>query len=253
MFSQWRIILIAWVLTLNKAKQGSSRADGKRMTCGFCSPSVPDWLTAIGTVLAAVVAFVIAFRADFRRWYNRPRFEIEFGNKEPFSRHSRVTIRNPLDGTLFLGPDGKPLVSDSYWIRIRVRNTGRSVARGCEGKLVRITHTRDKTDRTDFDPVMLHWVGVPHRIEFIGKPIDINKGEYEYLDVVYTPAIYPNQFFIPAEDIEPRGINLTPPREDYYLRIVLYGANVEPLGKTFLLRNTGEKYDSFELVQSPMV
>jgi hypothetical protein len=102
------------------------------------------------------------------------------------------------------------------------------------------------TDRRDFDPVVLHWVGRSHSTESVGNPIDINKHEYEYLDVVYTIADDPNRFYIAAEEIEPRAINLAPARQDYYLHIVLYGTNVEPLEKRFLLRNATQ-YDHIRL------
>lgn len=211
------------------------------LTSEVGNTTITDWLTAIGTIAAVVVALFVAFLTSIRRWYNRPKFHVEIGNEEPFCKHTRIKIGENPDGTLILG-------HMSYWIRIRVKNVGRSVARGCEGKLVRISQISDMTDRTDFDPVVLHWVGRPHSKESAGKPIDINKREYEYLDVVFTIIDDPNHFHIPAEETEPRAINLSPPRENCYLHIVLYGANAEPLEKKFLLRNTGQEYDSFELV-----
>jgi hypothetical protein len=207
-----------------------------------------DWLTAIGTVAAVVVALFVAFLASIRGWYNRPKFDIEIGNEEPFCRQSRLRRGVNPDGTPILGPW-------SYWIRIRVRNRGRSVARDCEGKLTQITQTSDMRDRPDFDPVILHWVGKPHSPEFVGKPIDINRDESEYLDVVFTIADNglnygtdrdPAHFYIPAEELEPRAISTRFPRQDYYLQITLYGSNVEPLSKRFLLRNAPQ-YDHIRL------
>lgn len=208
------------------------------LTSEVGNTTITDWLTAIGTIAAVVVALFVAFLTSIRRWYNRPKFHVEIGNEEPFSRHTDVITDHNDDGTA--------ITRRSYWIRIRVENAGRSVARGCEGKLVRITQADNMTDRTDFDPVVLHWVGRPHSTESVGNPIDVNKHEYEYLDVVHTIADDPNRFYIEAEEIEPRAINLAPPRQDYYLHIVLYGTNVEPLEKKFLLRNAPQ-YDHIRL------
>jgi len=190
-----------------------------------------EWLIAIGTMATAVVAVFVSFLPSLRRWYNRPKFAIEFENVEPFCRHAR---------TWFSTDGGTPTLVSTYWIRLRVRNVGRSIAHGCEGKLVRITDVTTKEDRKDFDPVVLHWVGTTH------NPIDINKSEYEYLDVIFTRADDQKVFFIRCEEKEPRAINLTPERKDYILQMVLYGENVEPLQKSLYLKNH-EKYDKIEL------
>jgi len=189
-------------------------------------------MTAIGTVATVVVALFVAFLSSIRRWYNRPRFGIELGNEEPFARRSNLLLGKNEDGSSRTIP--------SYWIRLRIRNEGRSVARSCEGKLVRITRLIDMRDRTDFDPVVLHWVGST------SNPRDINRLEYEYLDVVYTRADCADRIFIPAEEQDPRGINLAPPREDCILHIALYGANVEPMEKEFRLKN-GTQYDQIQI------
>jgi hypothetical protein len=97
---------------------------------------------------------------------------------------------------------------------------------------VKITNASDNTDRTDFDPVVLHWVGSTH------NPIDINKNEHELLDLFHTRDDDPVHFHIVPEEKESRSINLTPPRQDCILRVVLYGANVEPLAKNYYVKNS---------------
>lgn len=197
-----------------------------------------EWFTAIGTIATAIVAMVVAFIPSIRRWYNKPRFTIEFRNKEPFCRITKMPK------TIYVDQGGAKVpmtvLTDAYWIRIRVLNVGRSVAKNCEGKLVRILDAKTMEERKDFDPVVLHWVGTTHH------PIDINKAEYEYLDVLVTEKDEPKKFFIACEEKEPRGINLTPERKDYILHIVLYGENIEPLPKSFYLKNH-KTYDKIEL------
>jgi hypothetical protein len=195
---------------------------------------IAEWFTAIGTVLTAIVAVFVAFLPSLKKWYNRPKFKIEFENKEPFCRHTLTWF-----GVVKDGRTNHPV--STYWIRLRVRNVGHSVARNCKGKLVRIADAMTKEDRKDFDPVVLHWVGE------IDKPIDINKSEFEYLDVVYNRTDDPKTFNIRCEEKEfERAINLTPERKDYILQIVLYGENVEPLQKSFYLKNH-EEYDKIKL------
>lgn len=173
-----------------------------------------------------------AFLPSLLRRYNKSKFALEFKNEEPFCRHNQTLVGHR--GSLKAG------AVPTYWVRLRVRNVGHSVALGCEGKLVRITDATTKEDRKDFDPVVLHWVGTTH------NPIDMNKSEYEYLDVVYTRYDIPNNFYLSCEEEENRGINLTPERKDYILQMVLYGKNVEPLQKSYYLKNHKE-YDKIQL------
>jgi hypothetical protein len=90
---------------------------------------------------------------------------------------------------------------------------------------VRIIDASTKQERKDFDPIVLRWVG-----STIDKPIDINRYEDEYLDIIQTNALIEKQFLIRAAGVEknPMGINLHPPRGDYFLHVELYGSNVEP-------------------------
>jgi hypothetical protein len=130
-------------------------------------------------------------------------FRVDFKNEEPYCRATM----------------------EGHWIRLRVVNSGRSVAKNCEGKMVRIVDASTKQARADFDPIVLRWVG-----STIDRPIDINRNEVEYLDIIQTSALFEKQFVIRAAGVEKdlMGINLHPPRRDYFLHVELYGANVEP-------------------------
>lgn len=162
------------------------------------------------------VALLLAFLPALLKRYRRPVLQIEFENKEPFCRHSTIFGL------------GTPVIG--YFLRLRVRNTGRSMARECEGKLVRIFDDQPRHERTDFDPANLLWVG--HSGE---NAISIHKKAYEYLGVLNvqnrTPAIS-----LGVNEQEPRGILLTLPRQDYILDIVIYGKNTEPVEKFFKLQ-----------------
>jgi hypothetical protein len=165
--------------------------------------TLPSWIVAIGSLLAVITAIVLAVAPQISRYWNRPIFKVDFKNEEPY-------CRNTMEG---------------YWIRLRVVNAGKSVAKSCEGKMVRIIDASTKQERKDFDPIVLRWVG-----STTDMPIDINKNEDEYLDIIQTNALFEKQFLIRVAGAEKNitGINLHPPRGDYFIHIELYGANVEP-------------------------
>ncbi|MFC1972489.1 response regulator transcription factor [Chloroflexota bacterium] len=113
----------------------------------------------------------------------------------------------------------------SYWLRLRIANCGKSVAKRCVGKLTRITDDSGN-DVTDYDPVSLLWVGT--KLEEIPlSPIDLNPGDYEYLNVFHTQEDMSNDAII-CRDILPRGtiVSLKPGR--YILSITIYGDNASP-------------------------
>ena len=165
--------------------------------------SLASWITAIGTLLAVIAAVILSVAPQIAEYLKRPVFKVDFKNEEPYCRTTM----------------------EGYWIRLRVVNSGKSVAKNCEGKMVRIIDASTKQERKDFDPIVLRWVG-----STIDKPIDINRNEDEYLDIIQTNALFEKQFLIRAAGVEKdlMGINLRPPRRDYFLHIELYGANVEP-------------------------
>ena len=90
---------------------------------------------------------------------------------------------------------------------------------------MRIVDASTKQERKDFDPVVLRWVGSASQ-----KPIDINRNEAEYLDVIQTNVLDEKKFLIGAagDEKDLAGINLRPPRKDYLLYVELYGANLKP-------------------------
>ena len=199
-----------------------------------------DWLVAIGTLATAVVAGTAAFLPIIRKRYNRPILVVEFENEKPFCRATDFIPKKQADETIKW--------IRAYWIRIRIRNKGKSVARKCEGRLERIVDASSGRDRIDFDPVVLHWVGSTH------NPIDINKKEYEYLDILWTQEDHPEKFYIYEFDVDVhnprsnRGIELAPPRIDCTLHITLYGDNVAPVTKIFNFK-ANPQFDSVQLTE----
>ena len=133
-----------------------------------------------------------------------------------------------------------------YFVRLKVRNIGKSMARDCEGKLVRIFDAGSRQERMDFDPANLHWTG--HGTD---NAISIHKTAYEYLDLAQVNTSAPD-IVLNTNEIVPRGIRLTLPRGDYILDVVLFGKNTEPVEKFYLLHmNAGfaVAYDNVTLTE----
>ena len=188
------------------------------------SSSIPsiDWVAvgALGTLAAAVVALFVAFLPSLLGKWNRPKPDIQFQNEVPYSRYSRTAIKYVVQG------NDENIIEKSgwaYWVRLRIQNTGKSVMQACEGRLDQITdNTTHETEHRDFDPVVLHWVG------HTKGPLDINRNEYEYLDVFFLFEHEPSKYIIRTEDWDPRGIILNRDKKKVGLDITIYGRNINP-------------------------
>jgi len=204
--------------------------------------------TAFGTLGAVVVALFAVFWPSILKHWNRPKLVFEFNNKEPFCRHT-VGLLN-----LSTGETEK---RNSYHIRLRIKNKGKSIARRCEGKLIAIAYKDLQNLRKDFDPVVLHWVGSDDVIKNFGmgqdkdkgsiqiiknSTLDVNSKEYEYLDFLSTNEII-DKLQIEAIDKEmPRGIVVDPERNKYYFLVTVYAENADPISEIYKT-DIGKKYD----------
>ncbi|MDA4123180.1 MAG: hypothetical protein OK456_08390 [Thaumarchaeota archaeon] len=191
------------------------------------NPSLTDWLTAVGTVGAVAVALFVAFLQNILQYYNRPVLIIEFENEEPFCKHRVLELE-----------DYNP-VKTGYYVRLRIRNTGRSIAIDCEGKLnqvlQKVTTNGVSTFRelVDFGtPRALHWSG-----QGLRNNININGGNaFEYLDVL--SVIDDNSYLIriDSNESEPGTTPAMFSRVDYILAINVYSRNTKPVEKKYQLR-----------------
>lgn len=189
--------------------------------------------TAIGTLLAVFVALFAVFWPSILRRWNKPKLIFEFDNKEPYCRK----IPNILDPKT-----GKITLLNSYYVRLRIKNTGRFIARDCKGKLIAIAHKDLGTLRQDFDPVILRWVGNYNS----SGMLDINSREYEYLDIFNTNE-ESDRFHIAAIDYSiPRGITMDPQRDDYFILVSIYAENADPIEEVYRITN-GSGYDGAKL------
>ena len=120
---------------------------------------VAVWVGAFASFFAVIVALMGGMGWFTRR--HRPMLRLSFGAGQPWCRR----------------------VSEVLWVRVAVENIGRSPARGCVGRLIGLT--TDGQPRSDVDPVQLRWAGLPRSRSF--GPVDLRRGQREYLNVVYRP------------------------------------------------------------------
>jgi len=130
---------------------------------------IVESIVAIATVFAVIVALALALG-----WFQKPKLEIEFRQAEPYCR------KWPATSDIWAGQIWR------YWIRIKVTNKGKGVAKKCKGKLVDIKKIKDDGSLEQFqpfDPVILRWIDYP---ENIYGSIDLNREEPSFLNVIYT-------------------------------------------------------------------
>ena len=196
----------------------------------MCGMECATWATAFVSFLTVVALIYVQV---FLPWWRRAKFEVIFEkNKEPWCR------RFPKNS----------------WIRLEIKNVGRSVAKQCIGKLMEVRNSEQERERK-FDPTALHWVSRP--MTLIAKPnepgefdkvsnesVDIHSGDSEFLDVVRAfEHKKPLMKVFPA-DKRARSIKWEYEPGEYYFKITILGANIRnPVSREFCVTWTGNHND----------
>lgn len=189
--------------------------------------AISQLVGGIGMLAFAAATFWLTL---IRPRLNRPRFTIELGHRSPYCRKTKISP----------GPETPmPHTSNvvlAYWIRLKVTNSGKSVAKRCTGKLLTLTDESDN-ELTPYDPMELHWSGtptLPGEKDPLPRPINLNPGEYNYLDIVYKRDDFLNRAYIYTDRPLSGALQwVTPGR--YRLQIAIYGDNVNPKSGTYVL------------------
>ena len=183
---------------------------------------VAQWLVAIGTLALAAVAFVISIVLP---WWRQPRFKIEFDNKEPYCRKA----------------DAPP---QSYWLRLKVTNSGKSVAKSCSGSLVKFMGNSGELE--GHDPVPLHWINTPWAPQEFFRRIDLNRGEHDFLDVLVTRHEHQGKALLFTSCLfgdKPEEVSQGTCR----ILVTVYGDNVKPRAKEYSISWEGSNYTDIRL------
>jgi hypothetical protein len=161
-------------------------------------------------------------------WWRKPRFSIEFYQTIPYCRTTNAKAIVPHRGQFVYSTDGE--YKRTYWVRLKVGNSGRSVAKKCLAKLVEILDENGKA-RVDFDPTQLQWSGASWEKAPL-PTVDLNVKDFEYLAILLTQED-DNNIHIAGDQLqfvegEKRGIISSLTKGKYILRISIYGENVNP-------------------------
>jgi hypothetical protein len=171
---------------------------------------IAQWLAPIVTVFAVLVAL---FGQQFWAWWRRPILKIEFEEKEPFVRETNLQ-------------NGKR----GEWVRVRVRNVGRSPAQRCIPMLVAVTS--DSGERQDIDPMQLRWAGVPRSQGY--KPMNLANGDFAYVNVLVTEDDWHHSRFVTFESADydpgfPQGLLH---KSAHRVRVTLTSDTAQPASRT---------------------
>lgn len=183
-----------------------------------------QWFVGIGTFALALATVWVTL---IKPWMSKPRLSVEFHNRLPYCRESTLVPKE-----FFTVDDYVAQQVSAYWIRLKIVNSGNSLARRCIGKLAKVMN-ESGDEFPDHDPVQLHWHNTSWE-DFPLRPVDLNPGEHEYLDVLHTRADCPTKALI-CRDLEPRGLPTYFKPGKYKLQITIYGDNVEPKSKIYYL------------------
>ncbi len=178
----------------------------------------PDWLGAIGTIFATIVALFIAFLPSIRNHWNKPKIIIEYDNDTPFCVSKMIY------------KEEEPM-EISYFIRLRIKNTGGTSARGCEAKISKIVDLARNDEDMFIDTHQLKWS------YHTRGPVHLNSGEIEYVDFLEVFEDETRNIIIVGEPDyykEPyKTRNSSVPRTDHLIEVKIYGENFKPVSASF--------------------
>jgi hypothetical protein len=120
----------------------------------------------LAAIISAITAVIISLAADrVKSWLTKPKLEVEYDHTIAGCRVVNTGVQ--------------------VWIRVRVRNTSKHIARQCAAYLVNISML-DSGEKILYDAPLLNW---PHRHE---RNIDIVTTIDQFLNVVYSIKNLPN-------------------------------------------------------------
>ena len=186
-------------------------------------------ISVISLIISSLVAIAVIYREWIHNWVFKPELKVTFSLEEPISRETMVNVQIP--------PLEPPQYKRAFWLRLRVKNGGRSVARRCEGILAEVANPKGELD-TRYDPLALRWAIAP--INRGLEPLDIARGRDVDLNIFTTIEGEQNAPFATYQD--PRGVPLYLEPGDYWLRIVIYGDNFKPIERGYTVRWDGKDY-----------
>lgn len=204
-----------------------------------------DFWIALGSVATAGIVLINLYLIFIKPRLERPKFAVEFKIGEPFCGKA---FSSKFDKSINTNQDAD--VMDTNWFRVKIGNSGKSVAHRCLGKLTEVWNNEEGKVIDQFDPTQLHWVGTDWgAVPF--PDISLNRKDYEYLDVIAIQQgdghlyICGDQF--PWAKYAQRAIRNRLKSGNYILHITAYGDNVDPKTKYLGLMWGGQHFKDISI------
>ncbi len=132
-----------------------------------------------------------------------------------------------------------------YFIRIKVQNTGGTLAKKCQGVIAEVHLIKGDLDETEyFVPLILHWANRSPRL--CREPLDLNTGAHWYLDVAYTKKGSESLTVFHIFAGEPLGTIDKFKKGEYRFRIIIYAEGTKPAERWLKLKWEGNDYKDVE-------
>ena len=194
-----------------------------------------DSTITIAIVLSSVALIISIFRDFIHPKIFRPVIEVEYSNSP-----------GPIQASPYMSQQIKGKI-DSNWLRLIVRNKGRSTARNVYVKLNKIENGKNEVI-LPLDPVPLLWT-VWDSMKPLRIGIDLAKGEFHYVNIV--SQIEKQTFFKPSTLNLPNSLILNAKKKlgpgRYHLHITVYGDNIKPLKKVISI-NVYSNYKKLKFI-----
>lgn len=204
-------------------------------------------------VLSAIIGATLALIGkELIEWYKRPRLEIDFeerGNEKPYIVDQNDFIAAAMG-------DLKGVYRIKH-LRLRIRNKGKKAALNCEAK-IEISHSPHKN--YSVDAKILHWarrhellytkglnISNPAMdIEKMYSTVDINRNDWEYLEVLRMHYWYLASQGMPQDlssqlisaSVEAIALQFSPDTE-YSIKISVFSQNAKPVSRSFNIKWDG--------------
>ena len=203
--------------------------------------SAAQWFAAVATSLAVVIAL---FKDSIRDWWRKPKLVVTCENAPPWTVRTPIFQPNPQTGHL-------AWTGDSYWVRVKVENKGRTRAEKVEVSASKLYYKPNiegdfSEDSRQHFPLNLRWshIHVPIRD-------GISPGMSALCDIIalsdpanpFWPKPPNTSLNMPIGrlqfevDLPPEFHSLQPGSWKLILRIG--AANAKPIEKTLLFSHTG--------------
>jgi hypothetical protein len=204
--------------------------------------SAAQWFAAVATSLAVVIAL---FKDFFGEWWRKPKLVATCEDSPPSLIRTPLFASNPASGQ-------PPWTGESYWVRLKVNNEGRTRADNVQVSLSKLYYRPNVDEK--FSEVVNHHFPLNMRWSHIDVPTmdGISPDMPALCDIIALcdPANphWPTSVKTPANttvgrlqlevDLPPEFRSLRPGSWKLVLRIG--AANAKPIEKTLLFSHTGE-------------